>query len=104
MVGAEECDRDLPSGINPFEDDLLLAGTTSVASEGLESWASTSETNVLHVCVLIVGMKIRCELSNGLSHVLSPSQKDDSIVFGSWYNSWASRGPFALDLNLSSPW
>ena len=112
MVDAEECDRDLPSGINLFEDDLLLAGTASVASEDLASWASTSETivvealrapefefvvkNVLHVCVSIVGIKIMCELSNGSSHVLSPSQKDDSIVFGSWYNSWASPRTFCL--------
>ena len=112
VVDAEECDRDLPSGINPFEDDSLLAGTALVASEDFASWASTSETivvealrapqfefvveNVLHVCVLIVGIKIRCELSNGSSHVLSPSQKDDSIVFGSWYNSWASPRTFCL--------
>ena len=47
MVDAEECDRDLPSGINPFEDDLLLAGTASVASEDFASWASTSETIVV---------------------------------------------------------
>ena len=33
--------------INPFEDDLLLAGTASVASEDFASWASTSETIVV---------------------------------------------------------
>ena len=116
MVDAEECDRDLPSGINPFEDNSLLAGTASVASEGLESWASTSETivvealrapefefvvkNVLHVCVSIVGMKIRCELSNGSSHMLFPSQRDDFIVFGLWYNSWASPRTFCFELDF----